>query len=645
MDLLSGYASDGSDNGSDSIAESQQKLPATASTIMKMNLAPSISLQSLASNALALTSSSSSSSSSDPSAASLNAKYSSQNPLLNAPLQGPAPSSASSKTFKQPTSTAGSLAGAAGVYHPTAFDAAAFNANYNEYISRGTCDTGSGRVDVSAGGGGRSKIGLERHLPITRPAVMDGNSSSSASDARQPPPKRRKGKNKYDDESVLGSDDDADGLSDGSVWAPAGAAERNLKEDSASDDKRGELQLFQLERRAERADVAAKKGKAAAASEGGAKDECADDRMVERKLAHLLPPRLAADAEPSGASTKFHGKEERDYQGRKWTDSPAGVRAGDAIGPDGNCYVPTKVLHKYTGHTKGVHAVRLFPKTGHLILSAGLDGKVKIWTVYGDRKCMRTYSGHTAAVRDVCFNEDGSKFLSCSFDRYIRLWDTFSGECLKTFTNRRVPYCVKFYPLDDNFFVVGCSDNKAVTYDATTGEITQEYAHHLAPVNTVTFCEGGKKLVTTSDDKKVLVWEWDIGVPIKYIAEPEMQSMPSITLHPSGNFFLGQSLGNEISVYSVGDKFSMQRKKFKGHQVAGFACEIAVSPNGRLVASGDGGGKLYFWEWNTGMGKGRMDAHDNGPTISCAWHPIEPAMVITCGWDGVIKLWGGDMDS
>jgi pre-mRNA-processing factor 17 len=67
--------------------------------------------------------------------------------------------------------------------------------------------------------------------------------------------------------------------------------------------------------------------------------------------------------------------------------------------------------------------------------------------------------------------------------------------------------------------------------------------------------------VSTSDDKKILVWEFDIPVPIKYIADPAMHCIPSVSVHPSHAFFAGQSMDNKIVVYSCGDKVRQITKK------------------------------------------------------------------------------------
>jgi len=82
-------------------------------------------------------------------------------------------------------------------------------------------------------------------------------------------------------------------------------------------------------------------------------------------------------------------------------------------------------------------------------------------------------------------------------------------------------------------------------YDMNTGEITQEYDQHLGPVNSITFVDENRRFVTTSDDKTIRAWDFDIPVVIKYIAEPHMHSMPAVTLHPSSEFqtpFISQFL-------------------------------------------------------------------------------------------------------
>lgn len=439
---------------------------------------------------------------------------------------------------------------------------------------------------------------------------------------------------------VYGSEDEIEH----GVWAPPGQEERWATENNLSDVVRLGVDSLAPEQLAER-EYLKERDRQRGIQEEAKEQESAVDRLVERKMAHLLPPRLGDDAEPDEATTTFHGKEEIDYKGRSWIAAPSGlssiVRSEDDLEMDHHkCFVPKKCVHRFQASSKGIHRIRMFPRTGHLLLSAGLDGKCKVWNVE-EKQLMRTYCGHTAGVRDVQFNNDGTRFVSCSYDRYLRLWNTETGEALQTLTNRKVPYVVKFYPLDDNFFVVGCSDNKIVTYDCTTGEITQEYNHHLAPVNAIVFTEDhGIKMVTTSDDKKVLVWEWDIGVPIKYISDPTMHSMPCMTMHPSFQYFCAQSLDNHIAVFQATGKFALQRKKkFTGHTVAGYACEMAISPDGQYLASGDGNGRLFFWDWKRTKQLQKYRAHDNGPTICAAWHPLDPSKVFTCGWDGVIKMW------
>lgn len=88
----------------------------------------------------------------------------------------------------------------------------------------------------------------------------------------------------------------------------------------------------------------------------------------------------------------------------------------------------------------------------------------KIWDVYNNQKCVRTYMGHTQGVRDICFTNDGRKFLSASYDRNICLWDTETGQCLSVFCNGKIPYCIKFHPERDkqHYFLAGYSDKKIV---------------------------------------------------------------------------------------------------------------------------------------------------------------------------------------
>lgn len=90
------------------------------------------------------------------------------------------------------------------------------------------------------------------------------------------------------------------------------------------------------------------------------------------------------------------------------------IRIHPSIHPSPSTYpkhniILQRVVHEYAGHAKGVAGFVLFPETGHMLLSAGMDGKVKIWDAEGSHgyKCLRTYAGHDKGVRGVHVSETG----------------------------------------------------------------------------------------------------------------------------------------------------------------------------------------------------------------------------------------------
>ena len=77
------------------------------------------------------------------------------------------------------------------------------------------------------------------------------------------------------------------------------------------------------------------------------------------------------------ATFKCHIKETVDSMGRSFLAPPRELRP---VLPE-KCYLPKKLIHTWSGHTKGVNAIKFFPVYAHLLLSCSLDGRVKVLAV------------------------------------------------------------------------------------------------------------------------------------------------------------------------------------------------------------------------------------------------------------------------
>ena len=98
-------------------------------------------------------------------------------------------------------------------------------------------------------------------------------------------------------------------------------------------------------------------------------------------------------------------------------------------------------------------------------------------------------------------------------------------------------------------------------------------------------------------------------------------------------------MDNQIAIFSTTDKFrNIRSKSFRGHLVAGYACQPSWSPDDRFISSGDSEGTLWFWDFKSTKVLKKLKAHTD-VVIGTEWNPQETSKVASCSWDGTIKYW------
>lgn len=75
----------------------------------------------------------------------------------------------------------------------------------------------------------------------------------------------------------------------------------------------------------------------------------------------------------------LHISDAVDYQGRSFLHAPQDVGVNlKSDSPPERCFLPKAHIHTWTGHSKGIAAIRWFPRTAHLLLSASMDCRIKV---------------------------------------------------------------------------------------------------------------------------------------------------------------------------------------------------------------------------------------------------------------------------
>lgn len=89
---------------------------------------------------------------------------------------------------------------------------------------------------------------------------------------------------------------------------------------------------------------------------------------------------------------------------------------------------PTKVCATYSEHNKCVNCVKWNPNQSNLLLSASMDGTVRVWDYPQCMQSVLCIKNHFQAVRAASWSIDGATILSGGYDKTIRITDINEGE-------------------------------------------------------------------------------------------------------------------------------------------------------------------------------------------------------------------------
>ena len=112
-------------------------------------------------------------------------------------------------------------------------------------------------------------------------------------------------------------------------------------------------------------------------------------------------------------------------------------------------------------------------------MSGSYDEAVFLWDVRTGR-VMRSLPAHSDPVGGVDFSADGTLVVSCSSDGLIRVWDTASGQCLRTFFHEDTPpvVSVRFSP-NGRFIATWMLDSSVRMWNYVEGRCVKTYKGHV----------------------------------------------------------------------------------------------------------------------------------------------------------------------
>jgi len=289
----------------------------------------------------------------------------------------------------------------------------------------------------------------------------------------------------------------------------------------------------------------------------------------------------------------------------------------------------------------------VFSADGKKIASRDGGNFIKIWNLPSGEKLQRLEI--PATVYSMDFSSDGKKIavgtwttvnLRGNNEREVieaiplTIFDADSGQKIREFGRGDEAIAVAFSP-DGKKIIAGSKFRTARIWDTESGEELKTLEGHTHVVNFVVFSPDGKKIVTTSYDKTTRIWDAESGEELQRLD----MSFNSVAVSPDSKKIAASGKGAVL----IWDAESGKELKKLAHvpeetPINDRVCSVAFSPDGTKIAAGYGKGIVRIWDIGSGGELRQFETGGERENVhSIVFSP--DGKKVAMGGDFVLQLW------